>query len=402
MISEQDKKYLLSLTPDDITYDLLVDLYSDRVEKNKDGKMVVKPARFNTYDEFILNPGEYFNTEKITTNVGLFIFNKFIIEEDFSKVVGYVNFPVDSGAVRKIESKMSDALLNDEIKVEQMVKYLNKFQWLSMYVHHILAGSFTMKGLKPIPEVVKRRDQLLKEHADEIADGKVEVMARIEKELVEQAKAILKDDPSTDLYNSGARGSFGNNYKAISIMKGPVYDPISGKYKLIEANYMEGLKKTDIPQSASSVVAGAYPKAVGTATGGYQAKSLSAALQAVELDKAGSDCGSKGYIEVTMKASQTKDFLYRYIIENGKYVLLEPETIGKYVGKKVKMRSPMYCVGKKLCRRCAGLMYEKLGITSVGMTASRAASTLMNLSMKKFHDSSVKMEPIDIVNITAN
>lgn len=400
MVSEQDKQYLLSLKPEDITYDLLIDLLSDKIEKNKDGKMVEKKARFNTYDEFVLNSGEYFNKEKITTNVGLFIFNKFIIEEDFSDIIGYINHALDSGAVRKMESKMSDALLNDIITDDQMVKYLNKFQWLSMYLHHIIAGSFTMKGLKPIPEVIKRRDQLLKEHAKDISEGKVEVMAAIEKELVEQAKTILKDDPSTDLYNSGARGSFSNNYKAISIMKGPVYDPISGKYKLIEANYMEGLKKTDIPQSASSVVAGAYPKAVGTATGGHQAKSLSAALQAVELDKPNSDCGSKGYIEVTIKPSQTKDFLYRYIIEGDKYILLEPENINKYVGRKLKMRSPMYCIGKKLCRRCAGLMYEKLGITSVGMTASRAASTLMNLSMKKFHDSSVKMEPIDINNIT--
>ncbi len=401
MVTEQDKKYLLSLRPDDITYDLIAELIGDKVE-TVNGEMKVKPAKFNTYDEFVLDKGDYFNKEKVTTNVGLFIFNKFIIEEDFSEIVGYVNFALDSKAVKKIESKMSDALLNDELKVEQMVKYLNKFQWLSMYIHHMLAGSFTMKGLKPIPEVISMRDKLLKEHAQDIADGKVEVMAKIEKDLVNKAQEILKDDPSTDLYNSGARGSFGNNYKAISIMKGPVYDPISGKYKLIEANYMEGLKKTDIPQSASSVVAGAYPKAVGTATGGYQTKSLSAALQAVELDKAGSDCGSKGYIEVTMKPSQTKDFLYRYIIENGKFILLEPENINKYIGKKVKMRSPMYCIGKKLCRRCAGLMYEKLGITSVGMTASRAASTLMNLSMKKFHDSSIKMEPIDIVNITTN
>lgn len=399
MISEQDKKYLLSLEPKDITYDLLVELFADHASY-KDGKIVVNHARFETSDEFILEKGEYFNSDKITTNIGLFIFNKFIIETDLKHVTGYINTPVNKKAVKSIESKISDALLNDTINTEVMATYLNKFQWLAMKFHHVIAGSFTMKGLKPIPSIVKEKEKLLKEHKKDIEEGKVEVMASIEKKLVNQAKEILKDDPSTDLYNSGARGSFENNYKAISIIKGPVYDPISGKYKLIEANYMEGLNKTDIPQSASSVVAGAYPKAVGTAKGGYQSKSLSAALQAVELDKKGSNCGSKGYITVTLKPGNKKDFLYRYIIEGEKLVLLDSETIDKYIGKTVKMRSPMYCVSKKLCRTCAGLMYEKLGITSVGMTASRAASTLMNLSMKKFHDSSVKMEPVDIPNIT--
>lgn len=399
MISEQDKKYLLSLEPSDITYDLLVELFGDSMV-TVNGKPTVKPARFETSDEFVLEKGEYFNNEKVTTNIGLFIFNKFIIEEDLKHVTGYMNMPMNSKAVGAMESKISDALLNDTIQVETMVKYLDKFQWLAMKFHHVIAGSFTMKGLKPIPSIVKEKEKLLKEHRQDIEDGKVEVMAAIEKKLVDQAKEILKDDPSTDLYNSGARGSFENNYKAISIIKGPVYDPISGKYKLVEANYMDGLNKNDIPPSASSVVAGAYPKAVGTAKGGYQSKSLSAALQAVELDKKGSNCGSKGYITVTLKPSVKKDFLYRYIIEGDKLVLLDSENIEKYMGKTVKMRSPMYCVGKKLCRTCAGLMYEKLGITSVGMTASRAASTLMNLSMKKFHDSSVKMQPIDIPNIT--
>lgn len=399
MISEQDKKYLLSLEPNEITYDLLVELFGDSVEY-VNGKIEVKHARFETHNEFVLEKGEYFNEEKVTTNIGIFIFNKFIIEEDFKHVTGYINKPMNKKAVKEMESKLSDALLNDAITVEAMGRYLDKFQWLAMKFHHVIAGSFTMKGLKPIPSIIKEKEKLLKEHREDIAEGKVEVMAAIEKKLVGQAKEILKDDPSTDLYNSGARGSFENNYKAISIIKGPVFDPISGKYKLIEANYMEGLNKTDIPPSASSVVAGAYPKAVGTAKGGYQSKSLSAALQAVELDKKGSNCGSKGYITVTLKPSIKKDFLYRYIIEGDKLVLLDTKSIDKYIGKTVKMRSPMYCTGKKLCRTCAGLMYEKLGITSVGMTASRAASTLMNLSMKKFHDSSVKMEPVDIPNIT--
>jgi uridylate kinase len=56
----------------------------------------------------------------------------------------------------------------------------------------------------------------------------------------------------------------------------------------------------------------------------------------------------------------------------------------------------MYCIGKKLCRACAGQMYDKLQIDNIGMTAARVSSTLLNLNMKKFHDSTAKISKINI------
>ena len=58
-ISESEKQYLLSLKPDDITLDLLHELFADTYDKEK---RKVIPAKFNTYDEFALKKGEYFNT----------------------------------------------------------------------------------------------------------------------------------------------------------------------------------------------------------------------------------------------------------------------------------------------------------------------------------------------------
>lgn len=139
-----------------------------------------------------------------------------------------------------------------------------------------------------------------------------------------------------------------------------------------------------------------YPKAIGTAVSGYFSKQIIAALQAVTMDGKGSDCGSKGFLKVIIEQNSVKDFLYRYIIENGKLILLDDNNINKYIGKEVKMRSPMYCISKKICRTCAGLMYEKLNIENIGLTAARVSSTLLNLSMKKFHDTSSKISKIDI------
>ena len=94
------------------------------------------------------------------------------------------------------------------------------------------------------------------------------------------------------------------------------------------------------------------------------------------------------------------DFNYRYIIEGNKLVLIDDSNLDKYVGKTVKMRSPMYCVGKKLCRVCAGTIHEKLEIENIGLTSTKVASTLLNLSMKKFHDTSTKTNEINLNKMT--
>ena len=85
-INDDEKKYLLSLKPDDITFELLEDLFSDTAEVIGD-KVNVKKSKFVPSDTFTLEANEYFNKSKIETTVGLFIFNKFLIEEDRKSVV---------------------------------------------------------------------------------------------------------------------------------------------------------------------------------------------------------------------------------------------------------------------------------------------------------------------------
>ena len=58
----------------------------------------------------------------------------------------------------------------------------------------------------------------------------------------------------------------------------------------------------------------------------------------------------------------------------------------------------MMCIGKKICNKCAGDLYYKLGITNVGLTASKVATVLTNLNMKKFHDSTTRYHKIDVEN----
>ena len=399
-ISAEDKQFLLSLKPEDITYELGMRLFADHVQK-VDGKIIEVKSRFEPHDTFLLRKGEYINDKDVVTTVGSFIFNKFIIEPRFAEHLGYNNEVINADGLKSLEEKLSKLLLDDKITTDDFGDYLNRIQWLGMQFHEPLAASFTMRGLKPVPSIVKRREQLIKENKEAIEKGDVMVMSAIEKELVELAKKEVGDDPSMDLYYSGARGSIPNNYKQLSIIKGPVYNKTIGKYQFIQSSFFEGLKKDEIAAAATNVINGQYPKSCGTAVSGYKAKQVSSLGQAVILRKDVPDCGTKGYIELVIPPSMKSKFLFRYIIDNGKLVMLDDENIGKYVGKKVKLRSIMYCgCDSGVCMTCAGRLFEKLQIDSIGLTTSTLTGALLNLKMKAFHDTSVKVNEIDLDDLT--
>ena len=61
-----------------------------------------------------------------------------------------------------------------------------------------------------------------------------------------------------DLYVSGARGSIGNNYKNINLMRGAVKNTQTGGYDVITKSLMDGLDKKDMAAHSNQIVQGAY------------------------------------------------------------------------------------------------------------------------------------------------
>ena len=72
-ISEEDKRYLLSLKPEDITYELGMKLFADTVKK-ENGKIVEVKSRFEPTDTFILKSSEYFNKRRYRNYSWFFLY----------------------------------------------------------------------------------------------------------------------------------------------------------------------------------------------------------------------------------------------------------------------------------------------------------------------------------------
>jgi predicted alpha/beta superfamily hydrolase len=82
-----------------------------------------------------------------------------------------------------------------------------------------------------------------------------------------------------------------------------------------------------------------------TSVAGYITKKLFTVYQGVSLDKYGSDCHTKKYRTVTITNKNASAVMNRFILDGNKLIELTAEVMPKYIGKKVKMRSPLYCLG---------------------------------------------------------
>lgn len=396
-ISDNDKAYLLSLKPEDLTFDKLVSLFGRTTSlSNKNDIRNANKPKFETTDTMVLKPSEYFVKEETLTTVGRFIYNKYVLERSgLYKVTGYVNKVLTDSGNSSFEKIISAALLDEKITVDEFVKYIDARDTLGLQLNSVITTSFTPKTITAPPEVQQKKRALFVKYAKELDAGDIYTAEKIEKELSDDAKKLLKGDKGLDLYASEARGNFGN-YKNMNIFKGATFNSTTGKYDIVKSSFMDGMKPEDLPSQGRAVISGAYPKAVGTAESGYLSKQLTGCMQSETLDKHGTDCQTKLTLDVEITAKNKNQYLYRYIVQNGKLVCLSPDVLDKYVGQTVKLRSPMYCKGDKICNICAGEADYKLGNINIGLGCSNISTKLLRMGMKKFHTANISSKPIDI------
>jgi hypothetical protein len=400
VVSPALKQELLKLKKSDLTVPFLVSKISKTTKVEKDpqtGKKQfhVKDAEWDCQAKMKLKAGEYINKEDVDTTLGSFLVNKLLIEDYVESVVpgGYYNEVITAKKFEKLVNLISTALLEGKLPLQpNVVKFIQAFEFYGLMLTASTSPAITPGLFSVDPEIRKKRDEMFAKTGD---NPSLTEAVHIEDSLVKEAEKKLKGDPGMALFDSAAKGSFDDSYKMMSIMIGAVKNPNTGKYDMVKSNYIDGLQKEDLTAVGNSIVNGAYPKAIGTAEGGYLTKQFYAVFQSIVLDEPGSDCGSKGYLPVFLTDDNYNDYMWQYAVVNGKTVLLTNENRSQFVGKKVNLRSPIGCIGAKLCNKCMGERFYKLGIKNVGLTTGRISNSIMNASLKNFHNTKVKLNAVD-------
>lgn len=389
----KDIEFLLGITEEEGTkLSFIMELFGEF-----NGKV-----RFNTYDTFTVPKGAYGNDKKknkesFTTTVGIWVFNKVFIERDLFELYGYINESIDKKKIGKIIDDIGYAVLEEKVRLDALKRFIMKAQKFMPYVS-VLANGYSMKLLTITKLINKAKAELVKKYRDRLDAKDPDAVIEIQEELLKLAKETLKDDVAIDTYNSGARGSFSNDFKNMFIMKGITKNPDPTKgYNIIMSNYIEGISKEEYADFANSLAEGPYSRSNKTEVGGYWEKLMLPAFQHVRVDKKGSDCGTKRTITVKLTDKNIKEYMYCFIKEGSKLVELNSDNKSKYIGKTVQLRFSSLCEAKDglICNACAGNLFYKLGITNVGATMPQIASKLKLVAMKAFHDSQVVMTKMD-------
>lgn len=392
--SPNDIDNLIDIKEEDITTTFIMDSFGvfETGQKYRPYDIIEIPA--NSY-----GPKKRRNKKSFTTTVGIWVFNKYFIEPKLFDLFKYVNKTVDKKLLGKLNSQISQAVLEDKLPLEALKDFVIKTQKFMPYIS-ILAPNYTDKMLTCTRVINKKKSELLKKYKDDLERGDEVAATKMEKELLDFALDYMKDDPSMDMFISGARGSIGNNFKNMFVMKGVIKDPdpnAKQKYKVASSNYIDGISPEEYALFANSLAAGPYARAKKTENGGYREKLFLRATQHLTLDPAGSDCGTSRYITVHLTESNLKEWMYSYIIEGSKLVELTSDNKSKYIGKNIKVRFSAMCESKTgICNKCMGNLYYRLNKTNVGTSLTQIPSTQKNISMKAFHDSTQSLYTMDL------
>ena len=287
IMSAKDIEYLTSLTEESITTTTIMECFGEF-----EGKRRFNPYDIVTIPENSYGPEGKKNKKPFTTTVGIWIFNKYFIEKELFDIYKYINETIDGGKFSKLNKQLSQLLLEDKIELPVFKNFIMKTQKCMPYIS-ILAPNYTKKMLTCTTAIAKKKEELYQKYKEGIDAGNEIIANKMEKELLDYAIEYMGEDSSMDMYTSGARGSIGNNFKNMFVMKGVIKDPdvnAKKKYNVAMSNYMDGIAPNEYALFANSLAAGPYARAKKTENGGYREKLFLRALQHVVLDPPGSDC----------------------------------------------------------------------------------------------------------------
>ena len=137
ILKDEDKKALLSLDSKSINIDDLTKLigYSTKMEKDENGKnkkfTTIEP-KFNLRDKFVLEANEYTNQSQINTTVGIFLFNKLMVEPYITNIVpnGYYNEVCNKKVFGKLCDMVAKAILDKKLDINtQVIPWLNAYEF---------------------------------------------------------------------------------------------------------------------------------------------------------------------------------------------------------------------------------------------------------------------------------
>lgn len=339
---------------------------------------------FTPNDIVTLSKGDLANvTVSIESTVGRTLANAMLLAYPFQDTFDFINEEVKAG---KIGDQIAIALKDDVITAEQVSVYFKQLYFMSSLTS-LWVPSASEKSITTSPAIVKRRDQLLKQHKDELDNPAV--IAKIEKELIDMDREYIKDDPSAGFYKSAK--AFNVTRKQAYIMHGgeaSFEDP--SKIEVIPRSLQDGWNVDDLPALINSLRDGSYARSTQTALGGEAVKTITRVFQNSFISQ--DDCKDKVGMPMIITELNYRSFIGRHLVSSPDKSLTEAE-LKNSIGKTLVLRSPMSCKVPftDYCKVCMGDAIAD-NDKALSLLASATGSAFLSLFLKRFHASNIETE----------
>ena len=332
------------------------------------------------------------------SRVGIVIINKLMMESVFGNRLTFINGKIKN---KTIEKFISNGLIEDEITVTEYKKYI-LHKGLVETFSRLVTISGTKKGLLPPDGINEYKIKLSKELAakhGEDWDTNFTYIAEYEAAVKKYDDEYLSDDPANNKYISGKVKNEARRKLYLSFGAELGFNKTATRGKLIKGSLKDGYPKDkeQLTTMFNTARSGLYDRGSETQQGGVVAKDSLRATSSIKLNI--DDCKTKETRPVTITKDNAGKYRRRNIVVKGKIVSMDnPED---YIGKRVDLRTPIYCLGDKkgatFCKVCAGNLMRNYE-TGVSLLISDIAGIILNTAMKSMHSSSITNVPIDFVS----
>jgi len=330
------------------------------------GIYLLTGGKINGYDELVKhNDGEY--------SKGLVLFNS-VLPKDFR----FIDYQVGSKELIQILTEIKNNYSEEEIRrVLDEVKKLG-FKFSTSFGVTMSLDKMMIPNKNEIINEIFSDSKKPVEMLQSFADDKIK-------------KILKKAFTYSYIVDSGARGSW-DQVKQVVMARGFVSD-FRGNIHLepIKHSLLDGLTPREFFLSSYGCRKGLLDVAVNTGESGYLSRKLIFTCVNLTLGKE-EDCGSTDYLEVDVDNERIAQcLLFRYYLGEDKELHeITPENYESLIGSKIKIRSPIYCLGETLCRKCYGNLYKYVNSKYVGIIAAQSLGECnTQLVLRTFHTSGV-------------
>ena len=344
---------------------------------------------FNFKEVIELKAGELINLKKdIVTFTGNLFFNYCCITHCFNDKIDFLEGSV---SIRKIEDILADRLEDDDSTVEgaifvsEYLKFINSITYLTNFTQ-LCVWAATAKSMTGPPGVVEYKNQLLEKFKGRLDDPAS--IAEIDAALVKFDAEYLKGDPSENfLISKKSRDIVRKKMFLMSGAEAGLSDGI--KVDLVTNSLEQGWQPDKYKAMINTSRGGSFNRGAQTQLGGESVKWLLRASSNIAATE--KDCGTKlGRIFTPTQDNLNKLVGFNVIEEQGPVLVNNITEAGKYLGRTLMLRSPMYCKLDKtdFCLTCVGKRLAQ-NPTAISMAVSEYGSAFLSLFMKKMHGTSL-------------